>query len=1009
MDLRLTARAVGVCQIKAHSEGGSVMHTRQGSSAGGDLGLARVAVLILSVFAAQAVSAQVAAGEAPATPAPAAQSPAEDEEAVPPATPPPAQAPPSVPAPAASDAAVMSDGPAASDGKVGDGDSHDEVIHVTGSLIGKSNLEGFSHVTVLTAKDIALSGITTVDELLRRLPTVTFGGINKNQNNAGDGLAWIDLRNLGVGRTLVLLNGRRFVGSTTGVAEGVDLNNIPIELIERVDVLLDGASAIYGSDAVAGVVNIRLREDFAGFFSKAYGGISQRGDSETFAASATMGGHHERGNTVVSVNFLERKEVRQRDRDWSRRAIVGAEYDEDGNIVDVIGSSATPEGVSGGYLFRPDPLTGRSYQPFDSPSDDQRYNFGNDQWLIGSQRRVGVTALATHELASGVEAFIEASAVHRESERAMAPEPLGLSSTANFRDSFRVPVTNPALPEDFLAALDPGVGSIRLSRRPIEMGLRRYSDSAVTYRGVIGVRGKLLDRLDWDVYINYGRNLAQTTVAGSVDLAKAIETTDPVLCALNANRGCVVGDWIGVGLQPEVVDYVRFEGLERKGIEQFSSGFTVGGELLPVLDAPLAAATGAVFRHEGGFTIQDPIKAQGDAASNGFDRTEGGYYGIEGFVEIELPLLKKRMFAEDLTVNVAGRFSHFSSFGSRPTFRSALTYAPSPDLRLRGVFSTAFRTPSITDLYGGAADSFNVFDDPCNDWDTRPDASATLKENCQAHQVPGGYNQSRNSSQIRTNIGGNSNLEAETAKVFDVGVVLTPQFHSVLQGFAVALDYYWLRVDNAIENPPVQYILDSCYASDGLSAPTCQAIRRDANGNIDLVKASVANIGELRSSGLDMSLGYAFPLRRFGLPDWGTLDLQWRGNYLLGMFETVDDEELSLGGKIRPDDSTYANWRWSLTAQFSTEHWTVRSLHRFIDGARHFNRDPTQPYYWVDAVSYWDLALQYQNDGFEVTLGCENVLNQDPPFFLDGGTANAEAASYDFVGRFFYMRAAHQF
>lgn len=886
----------------------------------------------------------------------------------------------------------------------------DELIKVTGSRIGRNNLEGFSHVTVLSAKDINLTGVTSVDEIIRRLPTVTLGGINKNNNNAGDGLAWIELRNLGVSRTLVLVNGRRFVSATSGVSEAVDLNNIPMELIDRVEVLLDGASAIYGSDAVAGVINIILKDDFEGLSSSAYAGISQHGDSETLAASATMGSGDENGHVIVSANVLVRDEIKQRDRDWARESVVGAEFDPDGNIIKTIGSGATPAGVANGQIFLPDPTTGRSYQPASSSNRAHRFSYADDQYLVGQQRRMGLSAFATRELASDTRAFLEASVTHRTSERQLATEPLGTASTVNFENGFTVPITNPYWPADFLASLDPGVDRLEFTKRPTVAGPRNFEDSFVNYRGVLGVEGKLLERFDWEAYINYGRNLGQSIMHNAINLAKAMETADPMLCAQNASRGCVVGDWIGTGLQPEVVDYITYDSIERKGIEQFSSGFTLGGPLVPLIDAPLGVALGGIFRHEGGFTFQDGITAGGDAAGNGFEGTEGGYYGVEGFLEVELPLLRHRAFAEDLTVNLAGRFSHFSSFGNEPTFRAALTYAPSKDLRLRSTYSTAFRAPSISDLYGGAVDSFETFNDPCNDWDTSPNTDASVRRNCQAAGVPGGYNQTlTGGSQIRTNIGGNSELEAETAKVVDVGVVLSPQFLEELKGLAIALDYYWVRVDNAIENPPGQYLLDSCFASDNLSGPSCDAIRRSpTSGRIQLISASVANIGRSQTSGVDMSVGYALPLRRLGFPNMGTFDVMWRGNYLIHYNSTVQGDTVRYGGTVQPRFQSYANLRWSLSAALSGDRWTLRTLHRYLGGGRNFNRSSEQPYHWIEPVLYWDLAFQYRLSDLDLTVGCENVLNQEPPFFLEGN-ANADPNSYDFVGRFFYVRAGYRY
>ncbi|MEK7704138.1 MAG: TonB-dependent receptor plug domain-containing protein, partial [Myxococcota bacterium] len=330
------------------------------------------------------------------------------------------------PEPAAAPEAAPAPAPAAAPAKKTEGV---EEIVVTGTRIGRSNLQEYGHITVVSSEQLASSGVTTIDELLLDLPSVTLQGINKNQNNGGEGLAFIDLRNLGSNRTLVLVNGRRFVASGTGVGEAVDLNNIPVQLIDRVEVLLDGASAIYGSDAIGGVVNIILKNNFEGMQLDAHGGISSYGDGEEMSLAATMGSNFDRGNLVFNLSYVNRQQIAQKDREWAKYPIVDAEVDPTtGQIINYYNSSYVVEGRVGGTWFRPDGA-GASFQDFAYGPKDVGYNYGEAQWLIGKQERFALTTLGTFDISKDIKAYMEGTFTHRHSRQRLASQPLGGANT----------------------------------------------------------------------------------------------------------------------------------------------------------------------------------------------------------------------------------------------------------------------------------------------------------------------------------------------------------------------------------------------------------------------------------------------------------------------------------------------------------------------------------------------------------------------------------------------------
>ncbi len=944
----------------------------------------------------------------PAAPAPAPE-PAEPAP-LPPATLPPEPTGPRLPEPApVEEEEVIEIAPVGAESTVSR--SGEEVVTVTGSRISGAGAQQASHVTVVTAKDIQRTGATTVDEVLRRLPAVSLQGINKNQNNAGEGLATIDLRNLGSTRTLVLVNGRRFVSSG---GDSVDLNTIPIALVERIDVLLEGAAVIYGSDAVAGVINIILKDDFDGVRADLIGGISGKGDGEEIGLGVTMGKNYDKGNVTVSVQGLVRRPIWQRDRAWARESIsdrgYNNGYDAKDGIYTIYGSGAVPAGRDGGAVFNRDPTTGKSFSGFDPENKDDRYFFSKRQYLTGAQERFQVTMLADYDIAKRSRVFLEAMHTYRHSQTRLAPQPL-IGGNTTYPEGFFVPLTNPYIPKDYLATLPAGTSSIALVRRMNEVGDRAFDIDANTTRAVFGFAGDLPEyELDWEVYANFGISRSTVTTSNSLNLSRAIESADPAACAAAAAKGCVVGDYFGAGdLQPAVVDYIRFKDVATNGYSQVSSGASLSAKPVELWAGKLGLAGGLLYRREAGYNQPSPVTLAGESAGNGLDPTRGDYTSIEAFAEMGLPLLNQLPGVEDLSVDFAGRGSYYDSFGSKFTWRATAVYAPMKDFKIRGTYSEAFRNPAITDLYGGNADSYETLTDPCNNWDTAAPSDAA-RENCMKQGVPTGYNQNDVSgSQIRTNVGGNSKLKAETAAVWDVGLVLTPTFIPASAGSVNAsIDYYQVNVDNAIANPQPQYLLDSCYNSPGLSAESCKDIGRGANGSIAKLQARLLNIGKSETAGIDAAINYDLGLAAIGLPAENHLILGWQGNRLLYYDDTIYGDKVRYGKSITANSGTYTQWRWTFNATVAGENWSATSTNRYTGGAKYFAAPfGSIPDDWVDEVMYWDLSAQYSFDQLTVVGGVSNLLDTDPPFFLDGDT-NSNGNTYDFVGRAFFTRAIYK-
>lgn len=891
----------------------------------------------------------------------------------------------------------------------------DEVVTVTGSLIAQDAGEGAGHVTVVTAEQIRRTSATTADEVLRKMPTVTLGGINKNDNNGGGGLAFVELRNLGINRTLVLVNGRRFITNGTGVSEAVDLNNIPTAMIERIDVLLDGASALYGSDAVGGVINIILKDDFEGLRADVNGGISQKGDAEEIGGALTLGTNYDRGNITVNIQGMVRKPVWQKERDWARDAVSQRQYingfNGDDGVDTIMNSSTVFEGRVGGTTFTPDPKTGKSFSPL---TNDTRSSFSRRQYLVGSQERIQLTALADYDITNRVRAYSEGTTTFRHSQTRLAPAPLnGISGT--FTDGFNIPVLgNEFVPKDYAATLPAGTTTVPFVKRVNEAGDRIFDDDSFISRVIIGLAGDLPKyELNWDIYANYGVNRTTSTTTNQINLSRVLESGDPSLCALPINqaKGCVDGNYFGLdslNTTPGVVDYIRYNDSANAGYGHFSSGATISARPVELWAGKLGLAAGTLYRYESGFNNPSEIVVNRESSGNANTPTKGNYKSAEVFGEINLPLARDLPGIEELTIDGAGRFSWYDSFGSETTYRAQLLYAPVDFLKLRGTYSTSFRAPAISDLFRGSSDSFLTLEDPCNNWESN--SNATIRETCMQQGVPMGYNQNNlTGTQIRTNIAGNPKLNAETAKVIDIGGTFSPTFLPKAAGnLTFGLDWYRIVVDDAITTPTPQYLLTSCY--DGTSPENCDKIVRvTGTGSINVLNAQSQNIGKTETGGWDLTAAYDLGLSAIGLPSWARLNLGWSGNRLRYYNDTIEGDKLEYAGTITAGQGTYTQWRWNVNATFSGDSWSVTSTNRYLGGAKYFGIEyGSQPDDYVEPILYWDLAAQYSPvEGFTIIGGVSNVLNTDPPFFLDGST-NSNAGSYDFIGRFFFTRLSYK-
>ncbi|MDR8524015.1 TonB-dependent receptor [Shewanella fidelis] len=549
-----------------------------------------------------------------------------------------------------------------------------ERIAVTGSRIQRQDMETASPVTVIGAEEIRAEGFTTVDELLQAQTSMGGKAVGSSTNNGSDGVAQVDLRGMGSQRTLVLLNGRRMVNSGSGADSAVDLNSIPVAMIARVEILKDGASAVYGSDAIAGVVNIITKKDFEGFQVDVQGGMTDQSDGENVEVSALYGFNTDTGNFTFGAAYSERKGVIQSDRDWT----------------DPGSSSFIPNGSLGGKV---------KDENGNWVDREEGYDFTQDSFYQTPSKRYSLFANMTQELGDDIVMTGDILYTKRKSNQQLAPQPANIM--LDVCEAGDDPATCFELDQDMIdAGITPDKnGQVNYRKRMNDVGPRIYTQDTDTWRVSAGLEGSLdiNTGMNWDMSYTYGNNKAKTGVENSINanlMAEAIYADqDPWL------TGQPMTD-------QDVLDSVSYDEQADGGNEQhvFSAG--LNGELFDLDAGAVAFAIGAEYRYESGYYNPDPIVVAGESTAAQQDPTDGSYNVISVFQEVSVP------FTDKLTGEFALRFDDYSTFGNASTWKIGLTYEATDELMLRTVAATGFRAPSVSELYGGNSGSYDYLVDP---------------------------------------------------------------------------------------------------------------------------------------------------------------------------------------------------------------------------------------------------------------------------------------------------------
>ncbi|UJF20422.1 TonB-dependent receptor [Shewanella sp. OMA3-2] len=875
-----------------------------------------------------------------------------------------------------------------------------ERIAVTGSRIKRTDMETASPVSVIDASAILASGATSIDDVLQKMTSSGGAMTNAAVNNGSGGNASMNLRGLGSNRTLVLVNGRRMIASGTGAASTVDLNTIPVSMIQRVEVLKDGASAVYGTDAIAGVVNVILKRDFDGFEMNAQTGLSAQGDADETSLDMTLGNTFDKGNLVLNAQYTKRGEASQADRDFSNCPIAetgaagakklycgGSGYAQGGHVWGDNNFGITATGAEGAYAIgdsgfygqyvddgegNPEfsyfdennteaNLSGRGGEYHDYSSEDA-YNYAKDSFLSTPMERLNLSFAGTYELSDSIMFFTEAMYTKRWSEQQMAPQPIWNNDPWVYDSSW--------MNKELIGKVQEGE-ALSYGRRMVESGSRDFSQTVDTVRIVVGLEGEFDNGWAWDASYNKGKNDSVDTLAnlhniGSINDAVVAKTFDPF----------TQSSWEGASIAPFIYTEVNSGGSELDIVAASLSG--------AIMDLPageLGFAAGYENRKESAHYTPDSLTAQGLANDPRVEATAGEFSVDEVYAELAIPLLADLPLAQQVDMSAAVRYFDYSTFGNDTTWKLGLTWRLYDDLMIRGGRSTAFRAPTVSELFGGKSPSFNQIVHPATD-----------------------------QTQAEVTVGGNEMLTPEEADITTLGLVYSPSY---VEGLSFTVDYFDIAITNTITAVDSNYVANQCLDAGGNKINTgtslCQSsnIEIDSTGRIKFDNG-LQNIGATNTSGYDINVAYVFD----------ALNLSWKAGLdssILSSYEEFDPDgnAVDYRGYITGGVGAYAKFKSNFNITAAGDDWSATYEARYIDGMDSFacKADTTKCYApSVDSIVYHDLSGSYDvTNTVRMSAGVNNIFDEEPPYFTGNNDSNTDPYTYDVLGRYFFVRANVKF
>ncbi|MGM9482552.1 TonB-dependent receptor domain-containing protein [Roseateles sp. NT4] len=922
-----------------------------------------------------------------------------------------------------------------------------ERIEITGSRIKSVGAESSSPITSVGKEDISIKQPVAVEELVRGLPAA-YPAIGPNVNNGSNGTASIDLRGMGSNRTLVLINSKRIVPATLGGV--VDTNTIPVSLLERVDLVTGGASAVYGADAVAGVVNFITKRNFSGVEATALYSASEKGDAQRYKNDLTVGANlaDGKGNVVVHIGTTRTSPLTLAQRDFSPVVISSASGNPGGY------SGTSVPAVWGGM---PSPINGS--RVIDSGSGLLRaaatggppdgYNTNPPNYFETPLTRTQVTALGRYQVNENAEFYSEI--FHTRSNVT-----LNLAPSGTFGVGLDIPIGNPyitpAVRNQLCAAYGisaancvPGNATTfraTIARRFVEAGPRIYSYDNTTTQYTAGLRGDIpmFDGWSYDAYYQSGRSDQIQRTGNGFSFSKlqqAVKATNTTTCTVNTN-GCVPINLFGAAgtITPEMLAFISTPTFQTTRVDQTVIAGSASGEVAfaksPWAKNPLGMAVGYEDRKVFGGNASDAVvQTQGELLGSGAptpDRS-GTLKFRELYGEATMPIVQNKPGIHAINLGYGYRHTEFDSIGgvkSYGSWKKSMDYSPMKGLRFRGESQRATRAPNVNELYAPVTTGLSTLSvDPCQgNRIVAGDAgkAGSLTNLCQLTGVPTsqiGAVAAPSSNQINNTGGGNPNLGPEKANTTTLGIVWEPEF---VESLSLTVDYWKIKINGAVSNPTSAQVMSGCYdatQNPGLTYNSfCQLIQRDAlNGGLNGtgskgVSTQSSNLGYYDFSGVDLGAAYRLPMAKIGMPNAGRLDLSFQMSYIKKAdIKTLPNvATIEQAGHYGIDVGTpYSKVRFNSRASWTMGDYAVGLSWRHIGGAtvqQDLAGSYVAAYEKIKAFDYFDLNGSWQlTKNVKLSMTVNNLFDKQPPFIGTGigpgasNFGNTFPGVYDIIGR----------
>ncbi len=905
-------------------------------------------------------------------------------------------------------------------------------IEVTGSRIRGSEMETQQPIISLDRQTLEKQGFTSVADVLQNLTSAGSPAISRADALASGenvGGYYVDIRNLGAPRTLVLINGKR-AGATTGGYQ--DLGQIPFSSIERIDILKDGASSIYGSDAIAGVVNIITRKRFDGAEAGAYFGQYSEGDSDTEQYWLTIGSQGERGGVTLSAEYYSQDPVFAKDRDFSAYGNAGPNYPGSGwSPVSQNGSWSGPCGAGGATTWCTlnqggDPTNVADYHPITAA---EYANSNEEMYVQTGIKRKSIYVNANYDLTDSIVFNADLLYNQRITDQQIAGYPYQSGSFGT--------------PLDADSAFNPVGTDVAFRRRLWEVPRTTTSDlKTLRFAPTISGAFQIADHAwDWDVGVLWNRNDITKTGHGDASLIATEQALGPSFINGDGVAQCgTAANPIGLDAcrpwNPLLPYGVAGQGsLSDPDLQKFlfpyytdtgrtkTTSYTanLSGSIVTLPAGDLGLAVGVEHREESGRFVPDAFNQSGSSTGLAATTTEGKYELDEIYLELNVPILADMAFAKELTLNVATRYSDYDNFGDTTNSKFGLVWRPIDGLLIRGTYAEGFRAPTIDNLYGGIGSSFESYVDPCG---IGAPNSVNGNAACNAAGVPAGYVQlgqglvpctaypCQTPDQFIS--GSNPNLLPEKSKSKTAGIVWSPQW---VEGLDLSLDWYSYKITDAIISDSVDRILRDCYVLG--NASRCDGIVRDpTDGHISAMFYGLANLGELETEGYDFGVKYRLP--EFGI---GQFSIDWQTSYVSKYDEAGQDSD---GNDImigRVGDAGYFRVRSNVGIDWSLGDFSVNYTARYYSGMKescvtnrpctdpdHYANGEPDPVRWTGSNTFHDVQLSWKSPwNATIAVGANNVFGHEGPIMFSQPNSNFPYYGGFDIGRFIYAKYVQRF